>query len=368
MGNVKEVIKIRLHPQSVYVHDEAVLESSAKLPGFMFPGTFSVLAEELTFADTKRTLRITNELKPGRNTVTTAFTPQLRGEYSANELILSVSSPAGLTRVDIRFFMPVVLNVMPRLEQRYIQLPDPGTGGNVRPQRKNLTRNDELYEVRKYFPGDDIRRINWKLFAHVGELFLRIGEEDPPPEAKVLCVLDLRFLMQWYPPNKRASAEDRIVLFFAELLMQFEEQGMDVSAQLLTGEAPVAISQEGTRGLMEALSGITAKLQNTTKEDFSKDADRVVIVSTPSKHEEYFLPCRLGKRKSGDLLFPVNLRNEETENWIKKLFFPEDERLAQVAMKPFANAASEAVSSVNRRYPGLSARVVHDSIKENEDG
>ena len=51
-------------------------------------------------------------------------------------------------------------------------------------------RSEELLEARKYYPGDDVRRLNWKVFAHLDELFLRIGEEVPPPESRILFVLD----------------------------------------------------------------------------------------------------------------------------------------------------------------------------------
>ena len=51
-------------------------------------------------------------------------------------------------------------------------------------------RSDELLETRRYVPGDDVRRLNWKLLAHAGELFLRLGEETPPPRARLLAVLD----------------------------------------------------------------------------------------------------------------------------------------------------------------------------------
>ena len=44
--------------------------------------------------------------------------------------------------------------------------------------------------MRKYYPGDDARRLNWKVFAHSRELFLRVGEETPPPESRILFVLD----------------------------------------------------------------------------------------------------------------------------------------------------------------------------------
>lgn len=45
----------------------------------------------------------------------------------------------------------------------------------------NLRRTDELYDSRPYFPGDDIRKINWKLYAHTQELNVKQGDFVPPP-------------------------------------------------------------------------------------------------------------------------------------------------------------------------------------------
>lgn len=46
----------------------------------------------------------------------------------------------------------------------------------------NLRRTDELYDSRPYFPGDDIRKINWKLYAHTQELSIKQGDFVPPPK------------------------------------------------------------------------------------------------------------------------------------------------------------------------------------------
>ncbi|MGI5066793.1 DUF58 domain-containing protein [Treponema putidum] len=47
----------------------------------------------------------------------------------------------------------------------------------------NLRRTDELYDTRPYFPGDDIRKINWKLYAHTQELSIKQGDYIPPPRS-----------------------------------------------------------------------------------------------------------------------------------------------------------------------------------------
>jgi uncharacterized protein (DUF58 family) len=52
--------------------------------------------------------------------------------------------------------------------------------------KSTFRRSEELYEARRYFSGDDPRRINWNIFAHTGELAIREGELLPPPSAEFL--------------------------------------------------------------------------------------------------------------------------------------------------------------------------------------
>lgn len=61
-------------------------------------------------------------------------------------------------------------------------------------------RGGELTDLRKYYPGDDMRRLNWKLFAHSGEFFLRIPEETPPPYADIYLWIDPRTAEGLSPP------------------------------------------------------------------------------------------------------------------------------------------------------------------------
>ncbi len=42
------------------------------------------------------------------------------------------------------------------------------------------SNSSDYFESRKYYPGDDIRRINWKVFAHSSELHIREIEKSEP--------------------------------------------------------------------------------------------------------------------------------------------------------------------------------------------
>ncbi|MCA1949471.1 MAG: DUF58 domain-containing protein [Treponema sp.] len=63
-------------------------------------------------------------------------------------------------------------------------------GGSSRREELVYQKTEDLTEHRPYTPGDDPRRINWKLFGHSGDLFVRQEELEPPPVSEYTLVLD----------------------------------------------------------------------------------------------------------------------------------------------------------------------------------
>jgi len=57
----------------------------------------------------------------------------------------------------------------------------------------SIQRTDNLIDHRPYVPGDDPRRINWKLYSHGGGLFVREGEYEPPPQSNIVILIDTEY-------------------------------------------------------------------------------------------------------------------------------------------------------------------------------
>ncbi|GAB1482314.1 hypothetical protein MASR2M78_11290 [Treponema sp.] len=64
------------------------------------------------------------------------------------------------------------------------------SGGNKPRTETHFHRNDDLTESRPYAPGDDTRRINWKLLGHADELFVRVAELENPPKSYFAVLVD----------------------------------------------------------------------------------------------------------------------------------------------------------------------------------
>ena len=87
-------------------------------------------------------------------------------------------------------------------------IPVSAKGGQSCREGEALERTDELIDHRPYIPGDDPRRINWKLYSHGGELFIRQGEREPPPNSNLTILIDTQFDTLYGKPAESADAVD----------------------------------------------------------------------------------------------------------------------------------------------------------------
>jgi hypothetical protein len=58
--------------------------------------------------------------------------------------------------------------------------------------KSTFRRSEDLHETRLYQPGDDPRRVNWKVYAHSGQLAVREGELLPPPNSEYAILINER--------------------------------------------------------------------------------------------------------------------------------------------------------------------------------
>ena len=104
------------------------------------------------------------------------------------------------------------------------------SGGTKQRTEPHYRKSDELTDHRPYIPGDDPRRINWKLYSHapLGDLFVREGEPEPPPHSRLLILLDTEADSGLYSLDEGRRAVDLLCESALAAALEFSDQGLEI--------------------------------------------------------------------------------------------------------------------------------------------
>ena len=216
------------------------------------PGLSARLLLPLSWHD-RRIDSVALRLAPGQNDGSLSFSAVHRGAYASTEALLETRDVIGLTRQRLRVPLREKLTVFPSLktEEEPAWFMEQADESSADARRRR--RSEELLEVRKYYPGDDMRRLNWKVFAHLNELFLRVGEEVPPPESRILFVLDST-LNPLVPPAAAADYLDELVSSCASQLIALLDRRIEVMLSLPGVRECRSYAEESRSALLATLA------------------------------------------------------------------------------------------------------------------
>ncbi|GHT84119.1 hypothetical protein FACS1894137_06770 [Spirochaetia bacterium] len=131
------------------------------------------------------------------------------------------------------------------------------SGGETRRQHVHYHRTDNLIDHRPYVPGDDPRRINWKLYGHApsNELFIREGEPEPPPHSRLLILVDTLADPALYSPAAGRRGVDLLCENALAIALDSQEHaGMEISIGYSGGGIVEGANAEAGKTLAEALA------------------------------------------------------------------------------------------------------------------
>ncbi|MDR1863013.1 MAG: DUF58 domain-containing protein [Treponema sp.] len=205
------------------------LRFTAKGRFFRFPGVLVRYELKLETRD-GRMIRCIFDPGPAAAAGYNAFAVGERGAYYGPRDELAVFDVPGFFRISF----PVPQGDDPRL----LAVPLPAeesisfpvrSGGAERRSEPRYRRTEDLTDHRPYIPGDDPRRINWKLYGHAGDLFVREGEPEPPPHSRLVILLDTQADPGLYNPGEGRRAVDLLCRSALAAALEFSGQGIEVS-------------------------------------------------------------------------------------------------------------------------------------------
>ncbi|MDR0589586.1 MAG: DUF58 domain-containing protein [Spirochaetaceae bacterium] len=232
------------------------------------------------------------------------FPVRERGAYYSTQDRFIITDCLGFFRV----FFPIPQDGSPRL----LALPAPAgepipvyiqSGGNSQRTERTFQRTDDLTDHRPYVPGDDPRRINWKLYGHGGDLFVREGEPEPPPHSRLVILVDTQADPLLFTPESARLGVDLLCENALALALDYLDRGMDIQAAYTGGKIRGGTAAE----LAEALA-YPAALPLSGGEALPEITDRgVLLLALPRDSGEgaaleKFLRNR-GNKQGVDLVF-----------------------------------------------------------------
>ena len=204
----------------VFYNEGKETPTGAKI--FQLPGILVRCKIMLSTADGRQ---VTHELKPEFDRSVTEpeqFQVNERGAYFSTYDEFAVFDTFGFFRFVFR--VPPQSGALlagPRCADEPVSVR--ARGGETERQGPPIERTDELVSHRPYVPGDDPRRINWKLFSHGGELFVRQGEREPPAHSNITILIDTQF-DDLYTLKSAREEVDRLCENSLAIINSFEKE------------------------------------------------------------------------------------------------------------------------------------------------
>ena len=182
-----------------------------------------------------------------------------RGRYFYKRLYLNIRDFAGFFAA--AYTQPPCLSVpyivvQPALPPQKAVFPDLRSRAvNALPSQE---RTHELYESRPYFPGDDPRKIHWKLYAHTDTLSIKLGAFEPPPVKRLTIYIEEPVCVKKKERALTASVFDAFIGRLSGVIIELLNAGIQCS--LLLYDYPRQSLQRYE--ITEEASAAAAQIQN----------------------------------------------------------------------------------------------------------
>jgi len=209
----------------------------------------------------------------------------------------------------------------------------------------SFQRTDNLIDHRPYVPGDDPRRINWKLYGHGGGLFVREGEREPPPHSNIIIMVDCEYDPSLYNSREARHGIDVLCENAMAAARSCAESGMDALIGYTGGTAaptPLPAKQAASLAWPAALP-LSASIElPAAPDDYS-----ILILALPRAAVNTALERFLKN---------TAIRRAGKNNAIDLVFFCDNAPSRDGGNERFT--AAETCCALYRQRPGVTARII----------
>ena len=213
---------------------KAAQSESAKTFPPCIPGTAAFFTIEFSLSP-EPTAETAASLSIPLQGIQTKYHPEnlIRGRYFYKRQYLNIRDFAG--------FFAAAYTQLPCLSVPYIVVqpvlpPQKAVFPDLRSRTVNdlpsQERTNELYESRPYFPGDDPRKIHWKLYAHTNTLSIKLGAFEPPPVKRLTIYIEEPVCVKKKERALTASVFDAFIGRLSGVIIELLNAGIQCSLLL----------------------------------------------------------------------------------------------------------------------------------------
>lgn len=192
---------------------------------------------QLEDTDTKQKLVFQSRLQSGWNHSKAQLNIRPKGVYRGPKYCLKVRDILGCYTLCFKSKEQLEISFLPEAPLSVQQGRAPHIQASQFLQNsRDPSPQESLAEQREYYPGDDPRHINWKVFARFDQLFVRIPEESNSKSKEVQCHLFIDF--HSYPKPIRKFVFNSYLSSFLEQIKRLHLDGYQVSIYLTNIDGP----------------------------------------------------------------------------------------------------------------------------------
>ena len=244
----------------ILARSKTVQSESAKTFPYCVPGTAAFYTIEFSLSP-EPTAETAARLSIPLQGIQTKYHPEnlTRGRYFYKRQYLNIRDFAGFFAA--AYTQPpclsvpyiVVQPVIPSNKALFLDLRSRAV--NDLPSQE---RTHELYESRPYFPGDDPRKIHWKLYAHTNTLSIKLGAFEPPPVKRLTVYIEEPVCVKKKERALTASVFDAFIGRLSGVIIELLNAGIRCSLLLYD------YSQQSLQRyeITEEASAAAAQIQN----------------------------------------------------------------------------------------------------------
>ena len=213
---------------------KTVQSESAKTFPHCVPGTAAFYTIEFSLSP-EPTVETAARLSIPLQGMRTEYHPEnlTRGRYFYKRQYLNIRDFAGFFAA--AYTQPPCLSV-PYIVVQPVLPPQKTVFPDLRSRAVNdlpsQERTHELYESRPYFPGDDPRKIHWKLYAHTNTLSIKLGAFEPPPVKRLTIYIEEPVCVKKKERALTASVFDAFIGRLSGVIIELLNAGIQCSLLL----------------------------------------------------------------------------------------------------------------------------------------